>query len=193
MAIASPHLCMQRCTLSSMLLACPPPSRSSPNRWNVAHPHDNKNNIGHEANSNTVFYGTNAPKVQSKARRKKRNKFETYPSNSTNQKDCACPSDGKYAPSQIPAKGSTQWSARRRDRRVNGTDLYVARFTKNGIGNARPCWRCVEWCRWAGVRRIFHYDGELGLFLVVKVNGVGTDTVYETQSDVRLYAGMSWL
>jgi hypothetical protein len=40
---------------------------------------------------------------------------------------------------------------RRRDLRVNGADLYVARVTKNGMGNAKPCWRCLEWCKWSGV------------------------------------------
>ncbi|KAF8510467.1 hypothetical protein BU17DRAFT_22592, partial [Hysterangium stoloniferum] len=83
-----------------------------------------------------------------------------------------------------------QRSGRRRDPRVNGADLYVARITKHGLGNARPCWRCVEWCRWAGVKRIFHYNAESGKFDVVKVNEARGDTTYETHADGRLFAGM---
>ena len=49
-------------------------------------------------------------------------------------------------------------SPRRPRTRVNGADIYVVRTTKRGLGNAKPCWRCLEWCRWAGVRRIFHWD-----------------------------------
>jgi hypothetical protein len=37
------------------------------------------------------------------------------------------------------------WSARRRDPRINGVDLYVARVTKVGMGSAKPCWWCLEW------------------------------------------------
>jgi hypothetical protein len=81
------------------------------------------------------------------------------------------------------------WSARRRDPRINGADIYVARVTKGGMGSARPCWRCVEWCRWAGVKRIFHWNGEDGKFDMVKVNTAERDQ-YETHADIRLYAGM---
>ena len=77
---------------------------------------------------------------------------------------------------------------------MNGADLYVARVTKHGVGNARPCWRCIEWCRWAGVKRIFHYVGEAGKggagrFHVVKVNEARGGGTYETHADVRLFAG----
>ena len=81
------------------------------------------------------------------------------------------------------------WSARRRDPRINGADIYVARVTKVGMGSARPCWRCVEWCRWAGVKRIFHWNGEDGKFDMVKVNTAERGQ-YETHADVRLFAGM---
>ena len=47
---------------------------------------------------------------------------------------------------------------RRARTRINGADIYVVRTTKKGLGNAKPCWRCLEWCRWAGVRRIFYWD-----------------------------------
>jgi len=83
------------------------------------------------------------------------------------------------------------WSARRRDPRINGADLYVARVTKVGMGSAKPCWRCLEWCRWAGVKRIFHWNGEEGKFDMVKVNTAERDQ-YETHADIRLFAGMGW-
>ena len=53
-----------------------------------------------------------------------------------------------------PGEADKAWSARRRDPRINGADIYVARVTKVGMGSAKPCWRCVEWCRWAEVKRI---------------------------------------
>ena len=84
------------------------------------------------------------------------------------------------------AKG---WSVRRRDPRVNGADIYVARFLKNGMGNARPCWRCLEWCRWAGIKRVFHWDGETGRWECVKVNDANKEP-YETRADGRLAAGL---
>jgi len=86
-------------------------------------------------------------------------------------------------------EGEKAWSARRRDPRINGADIYVARVTKVGMGSARPCWRCVEWCRWAGVKRIFHWNGEDSKFEVVKVNTAEREQ-YETHADIRLFAGM---
>ncbi|KAH7103762.1 cytidine deaminase-like protein [Auriculariales sp. MPI-PUGE-AT-0066] len=70
--------------------------------------------------------------------------------------------------------------------RVHGADLYVARFTKQGFGTASPCWRCLAWCRWAGVKRVFHYDGTTARFEVVKVNA---GDAYETHADGRLFSG----
>jgi hypothetical protein len=89
----------------------------------------------------------------------------------------------------VVVEAEKAWSARRRDPRINGADIYVARVTKVGMGSARPCWRCVEWCRWAGVKRIFHWNGEEGRFDVVKVNTAERDQ-YETHADIRLFAGM---
>jgi len=71
---------------------------------------------------------------------------------------------------------------------VNGSDLYVARITKLGVGGARPCGRCLEWCKWAGVKRVFHWNGDEGKFEVVKVNG-GEQDVYQTHADIRLVLG----
>ena len=81
------------------------------------------------------------------------------------------------------------WDVRRRDPRVNGADLYVARVIKNGMGSARPCWRCLEWCRWAGIKRVFHWNGEEGKFECIKVNNAHCEP-YETRSDMRLAAGL---
>jgi hypothetical protein len=92
-------------------------------------------------------------------------------------------------PAPPPCEADKAWSARRRDPRINGADIYVARVTKVGMGSAKPCWRCVEWCRWAGVKRIFHWNGEDGKFDMVKVNTAERDQ-YETHADIRLYAGM---
>ena len=39
------------------------------------------------------------------------------------------------------------------------------------------------------MKRIFHWDPALGRFEVLKVNGVEEGDVYETSSDVRLFAG----
>ena len=72
---------------------------------------------------------------------------------------------------------------------MNGADLYVARITKNGMGNAKPCWRCLEWCKWAGIKRIFHWNEETNQFDVVKVNNAQPDQ-YETHADIRLFAGL---
>ena len=60
---------------------------------------------------------------------------------------------------------------------------------EGGMGSAKPCWQCVEWCRWAGVKRIFHWNGEDGKFDMVKVNTAERDQ-YETHVDIRLYDGM---
>ncbi|KAG2757714.1 hypothetical protein P692DRAFT_20711722 [Suillus brevipes Sb2] len=90
---------------------------------------------------------------------------------------------------QAGCDASTQrrWDARRRDSRVNGADIYVARVIKNGLGAAKPCWRCIHWCWWFGVKRIFHWNPVVGDFEVLKVNE-GFKDHYETQTDVRLFA-----
>lgn len=79
--------------------------------------------------------------------------------------------------------------SRRRDSKMNGADIYVARVTKRGMGSAKPCWRCLHWCYWAGIKRIFHWDEVAGRWEVVKVNSPGRDQ-YETTADARLHAGM---
>ena len=98
------------------------------------------------------------------------------------------PAECIYAmPSELV--GGKAYIARRRDPRVNGADIYIARITKSGCGNARPCWRCLEWCKWAGVKRIFHWNEETCKFDVVKVNSAPKEQ-YETHADNRLFAGL---
>ena len=92
--------------------------------------------------------------------------------------------------------------------KANGADLYVARMTRSGLlGNAMPCWRCLEWCRWAGVKRVFHYAvdvdglededvggkrkerGKGGRWVCVKVNEVQPENCYWTHGDGRILGG----
>jgi len=77
--------------------------------------------------------------------------------------------------------------SRRRDPRVSGSDLYVVRVKKSGLGDAMPCWRCLEWCRWAGVKRVFHWNAahDPGRWEVVKVNDAEMK-LYQTRSDFNL-------
>lgn len=83
---------------------------------------------------------------------------------------------------------------------TNGADLYVVRVTRSGCGTgmAKPCARCLEWCRWAGIRRVFHWvqdepsGGDRafgnGRFEVVKVNDMEAE-LYLTPADARLREG----
>ncbi|KAJ7353114.1 hypothetical protein DFH08DRAFT_774071 [Mycena albidolilacea] len=75
--------------------------------------------------------------------------------------------------------------------KLNGCDLYVCRTTKNDgtkFGCSKPCWRCIDWCAWAGIRRIFHWSAEEGRFICLKVKDASPAECYETTADVRLLA-----
>lgn len=123
---------------------------------------------------------------RSRSPRRHESRTQGGSNDSDGRSDCEC-SDPDYAsPLWKPGKG---WNERRRDPRVNGADIYVARITKSGMGNAKPCWRCLEWCRWAGVKRVFHWNGDEGRFEVVKVNSANREN-YETRADLRLFAGL---
>ena len=114
------------------------------------------------------------------------------PTRKAAKKKWTCESDAEDEGGRVRvalARSERRWDARRRDPRVNGADLYVVRVRKGGTGAARPCWRCVRWCAWSGVRRIFHWDPVVGRFEVVKVNGAEEEGVYETTSDARLFGG----
>ncbi|KAI0363235.1 hypothetical protein BV20DRAFT_1031658 [Pilatotrama ljubarskyi] len=114
------------------------------------------------------------------------------PSPRSSTSSCGIPASARTASRSCQLKEADKlWDARRRDPRANGADIYVARFTKNGMGSAKPCWRCLEWCRWAGVKRIFHWNAEEGKFDVVKVNSAESGQ-YETHADIRLFAGLGW-
>jgi hypothetical protein len=81
--------------------------------------------------------------------------------------------------------------SRRRRTRVNRADIYVARIGRSGLtGCARPCGRCLAWCQWAGVRRVFHWNPETGRFDVVKVADTQGSHSYATQADKRVSSGL---
>ncbi|KAF8192822.1 hypothetical protein K438DRAFT_1919299 [Mycena galopus ATCC 62051] len=95
--------------------------------------------------------------------------YESGPNN-------VCPA----APDMVRKRG------RARCPKLNGCDLYVCRITKNGeFGCSKPCWRCVDWCAWAGIRRIFHWSMEEGQFICLKVRDASQAECYETMADVR--------
>ncbi|KIJ61192.1 hypothetical protein HYDPIDRAFT_31495 [Hydnomerulius pinastri MD-312] len=129
------------------------------------------------------FYGTaRAPRTATKKK-------------STPLENVGCHDCGQYFEQAGGGRSSSHersWGSRRRDPRVNGADLYVVRVVKSGTGSAKPCWRCVRWCSWSGVKRIFHWDPVEGRFDVTKVNSAAENDVYETQADARLFAGASY-
>jgi len=49
----------------------------------------------------------------------------------------------------------------------------------------------VEWSKWAGVKRIFHWNEEEGRFDMVKVNNADFAGNYETNADFRMFAGLA--
>jgi hypothetical protein len=78
-----------------------------------------------------------------------------------------------------------------RSSRANGADIYVVRVGRGGVlGTAHPCARCVQWCGWAGIRRVFHWSPATHRFEVVKVADVKNMAVYATTADRRLASGL---
>jgi tRNA(Arg) A34 adenosine deaminase TadA len=54
---------------------------------------------------------------------------------------------------------------------------------------ARPCWHCVAWCEWAGVKRIFYWDEAKDCFEVMRIaGGQCKEVVYRTRSDMKKQA-----
>ncbi|KII83616.1 hypothetical protein PLICRDRAFT_702425 [Plicaturopsis crispa FD-325 SS-3] len=139
---------------------------------------------GVPASESSVFQGP--PPRTKRSKTKKRRACRHCASPPSSSGEC-----GESAGGSTKESADKRWDARRRDPRVNGADLYVVRVTKKGMGSCKPCWRCLEWARWAGVKRIFHWNNEEGVFEVVKVNNAES-TAYETHADVRLYAGLGW-
>lgn len=185
-------LCTPRCMRSSTALAWPRRSRRSFKGWSRAFYEQNVNKINDNENNGNM--ATSRPS---------RTCSSSPPSEipAAWQGTGERPSRGAHggdSPSEdvCPGRSATfvrgpekAPDARRRDAKVNGADIYVVRVTKQGMGCAKPCWRCLEWARWAGVRRIFHWDEAQGRFLVVKVNAVQIEA-YGTHSDVRVFSGL---
>jgi hypothetical protein len=87
--------------------------------------------------------------------------------------------------------GKNEPNGHHRSSRANGADIYVARVGRGGVlGTAHPCARCVQWCGWAGIRRVFHWSPTTHRFEVVKVADAKTSVVYATTADRRLASGM---
>ncbi|KAJ7658494.1 hypothetical protein B0H17DRAFT_1163248 [Mycena rosella] len=83
-------------------------------------------------------------------------------------------------------QGRTRHSGRV-GRDIAGSTLYVCRVTREGFGCSKPCWRCVDWCVWAGIKRIFHWSAEEGRFICLKV-GTSREP-YQTTADTRFACG----
>jgi hypothetical protein len=56
------------------------------------------------------------------------------------------------------------------------------------MGSARPCWWCIEWCRWADIECIFHWCAEIDRFEAVKANDSSMDR-YQKCAGRKLFAG----
>ncbi|KAI0920602.1 hypothetical protein AcW1_002295 [Taiwanofungus camphoratus] len=221
MDIASRCQCTLKCMPSSTSLACHRPSRSKFKGWNggfhgkhighhqIIEQKANRSQKGAQG-LRVAFQGPHEPQShhapglrlpKGKGRRTARSQHRRpqglihNSESSSNTSGDGSGSESTRSLASYPDVGcygkEKGWHARRRDPRVNGADIYVARFTKNGTGSARPCWRCLEWCKWAGIKRIFHWNDEEGRFDVVKVNSA-QGNLYETHADFRLFAGLGW-
>jgi hypothetical protein len=207
---------MPRCTLSTTASACLRRSGRRFKRWNDqlrAKNVLNRGNYRTKTNNSTTKHdnprprstdtclgcstGTQAQSTGPRGRKRRAARRSRLPKRGTmafqdsvseEPSDCICSASGFESPSVTWNPGKS-WDERRRDSRVNGANIYVARVTKGGLGNAKPCWRCLEWCRWAGVKRVFHWNGEENRFDAVKVNGAEREN-YETRADTRLFAGL---
>ncbi|QRV99529.1 deoxycytidylate deaminase (dCMP deaminase) [Ceratobasidium sp. AG-Ba] len=82
------------------------------------------------------------------------------------------------------------WNSNKRNKRTNGTDIYVVRVASGTtpVGSARPCARCLFWCYWAGIRRVFYWDASAGGFVSVKPLEVDI-MAYVTQADRKIADG----
>lgn len=188
--------CTQRCTQSSMSLACLLRSRSRfkarrDENYCLKHGIQEQN----PQQQKGLSHGAQATRKRNKGRNEGRgpSKKIIAPSPEIDRVDrgveaaladpCCSFEDRKFG-----MVNNKSWDSRRRDSKLNGADIYVARITKHGMGSAKPCWRCLYWCYWAGIRRIFHWDDIANKWAVVRVNNPGK-AQYQTTSDSRLYAG----
>ncbi|CAL1698222.1 unnamed protein product [Somion occarium] len=206
MAIESLYQCMLRCMRSTTSLACLHRLRRRFKAWrdgfyelqSYYHPNTEPKGQKGLCNQRGELQKPKVPRHpvgKRRGRRGSRLKTVSSQSSSSSESDSeigAMSSTSEESSLYCASRDSDRgWSVRRRDPRVNGSDIYVARFTKNGMGTAKPCWRCLEWSRWAGVKRIFHWNAEDNRFEVVKVNSAQREQ-YETHSDVRLFAGSNY-
>lgn len=188
-ATASLCRCTPRCMLSSTSLACLHRSESR-FKARVGENCCMKHEGQIQTNQNSTFHGseratrriTGVPQSRT-GKHGPRTPYKTANSNIRVEEN----SRSSEETSCGPFDSSKSRDSRRRDSRLNGADIYVARVTKNGMGSAKPCWRCLHWCHWAGIKRIFHWNNTASRWEVVKVNSPGTDQ-YETTTDTRLYA-----
>ncbi len=44
----------------------------------------------------------------------------------------------------------------------------------------------IQWCKWAGIRRVFYWDEDEKRFSCLKVGATQSQDCYETMTDVRL-------
>ncbi|KAJ7574018.1 hypothetical protein C8J56DRAFT_803502, partial [Mycena floridula] len=84
------------------------------------------------------------------------------------------------------ARSSSCEHRRQKHSKLNGADLYVVRVTKSGIRCSKPCWRCVDWCGWAGIKRIFYWNEQSDGFTCMKIRDA-KQSLHETQADTRLF------
>jgi hypothetical protein len=160
---------------------------------------ENGNGKSHQLNYYDATEGTgpeNLEKVKKKAKRK------TNPTSYEKRLG-----DGHATTTKLPGTLNNDRGTRKHNNgrsRVTGSDLYVVRLTRSGaFGNAMPCWRCMEWCKWAGVKRVFHYSvspvedlvadakgsgskTQIGKWECVKVNEARPEDCYWTQGDGKI-------
>jgi hypothetical protein len=102
---------------------------------------------------------------------------------------CAADMKPDYASSR--GRAQNEPNGHHRLSRANGADIYVTCVGRGGVlGTAHPCARCVQWCAWAGIRRVFHWSPTTHRFEVVKVADAKTSVVYATTADRRLASGL---
>ncbi|QRV85470.1 deoxycytidylate deaminase (dCMP deaminase) [Ceratobasidium sp. AG-Ba] len=91
---------------------------------------------------------------------------------------------------ELPYPTLTRGNSNKRNKRTNGTDIYVVRVASGTtpVGSARPCARCLFWCYWAGIRRVFYWDASAGGFVSVKPLEVDI-MAYVTQADRKIADG----
>jgi hypothetical protein len=103
----------------------------------------------------------------------------------------SCAADVKADYASSSGCGKNKLNGHHRSSRANGADIYVARVGRGGLlGTAHPCARCVQWCAWAGIRRVFHWSPATHRFEVIKVAYAKTSAVYATSADRRLASGL---